>query len=691
MRQRAEELFLASESLIPEYTSPEETKQLIHELRVHQIQLEMQNEELRQTQANLDASQARYFDLYDLAPVGYLTLTEKRIIREINLATANMFGISRNSLVREPISSVLPKEDQYLFYQHLKQCKESGVQQLWDMRLVRADGSEFWAHLQATYAQNGEFWLVLTDISERKLAEEKLASSERFLQAIIDTEPECIKMLDSDGNLLMMNQAGLNMIDADSFEQVKGQCVHPLIAESCRDAFITLTKQVFQGIPGVLEFETIGLKGRHVWLGTHAVPFCNDRGEIVSLLGITRDITARKLADDELHHAKAAAETANIAKSQFLSNMSHEIRTPMNGVLGMVQLLQHSELTSEQREYTEIALSSGKKLVELLNNILDLAKIEAGKVELEIADFDLTSMVSDTINILSLQTREKGLILTSSQDNDVPLALKGDAGRLRQIIINLVGNAIKFTPTGAINLHIQKVSDNPHSDNLCFLVRDSGIGIATDKLEHIFNPFTQADGSTTRTYGGTGLGLAICKQLVELMGGTIGVESSDGGGSTFRFTVELQKQVHTSLPLSPIMEEACREPFSAIGIRILLTEDDPVAQKIVSRLLNSFGYLVDVVCDGKEAVDALKKNDYALVLMDCMMPEMNGYEVTAVIRDPASAVRRHDIPVIALTGNAMKQDRDRCIAAGMNDHLPKPLLFPDLLAMLEKYLKGDAK
>ena len=235
------------------------------------------------------------------------------------------------------------------------------------------------------------------------------------------------------------------------------------------------------------------------------------------------------------------------------------------------------------------------------------------------------------------------------------------------------------------------MSNEGSSVTLRFLIHDSGIGIAADKLEHIFESFNQANGSTTRVYGGTGLGLTICKRLVELMGGAIGVESVDGKGSTFWFTVVLGNQIEAQIQLSPVTAEHRRDPFDASGIRILLTEDDPVAQKIIPKLLQSQGYQVDVACDGKEALQALEKNDYALVLMDCMMPEMSGYEVTGVIRDPGSTVRRHDIPVIALTGNAMKQDRDHCLAVGMNDHLSKPILMSDLLAMLEKHLMGENK
>ena len=419
----------------------------------------------------------------------------------------------------------------------------------------------------------------------------------------------------------------------------------------------------------------------------------NKNGNVIGYQSTCLDITGRKQAEAELIQAKAAAESANIAKSRFLATMSHEIRTPMNSVIGMIQLLQHTELTPEQHEYAECAKRSGIQLVHLLDDILDLSKIEAKKIELETSDFDLQQLISDAINLLSLSALEKGVKLITSLDSEVPTALKGDAGRLRQIIINLVGNAIKFTAEGSVTLNIRRDSEDEQSTTLRFLVSDSGIGIAADKLEQIFELFTQADSSTTRKFGGTGLGLAICKRLALLMGGSIGAESIEGKGSLFWFTVVLEKQVKPYIAsLQSTSAQNCSAGMREVGsgTRLLLVEDDPTAQSMVLNLLLRYGFLVDVACNGREALQSLEKNDYALVLMDCMMPEISGYEATVIIRDPDSAVRRHDIPVIALTGNAMKEDQDRCIAVGMNDHLPKPLILKDLLHKLDYWLKTQA-
>lgn len=396
-------------------------------------------------------------------------------------------------------------------------------------------------------------------------------------------------------------------------------------------------------------------------------------------------IIRRKLAQAKSQAEVQAerAEAGSRAKSEFLAMMSHEIRTPMNGVLGFASLLMDTKLDSEQREFVENIHCSGDALLAVINDVLDYSKIEAGKLGIENMEFNLRSVCSDVQSLLEPSAAEKGLALNLRFAPSTSEILIGDPVRVRQVLLNLIGNAIKFTMSGSVGIDVSQVDP----DRVRVNVIDTGIGVAAGQLDKLFERFTQGDASITRRYGGTGLGLAISKKLITLMGGEISAHSEAGKGSVFWFTLPVRAPLNTSTRIAqPIPAAAQPLPAqqSARG-RLLLVEDNAVNQKVAMRMLVKIGYEVDLAEDGRQALDRLATVRYEAVLMDCQMPEMDGYIATRHIRDPSSAVLDHDVPVIAMTANAFADDRERCIAAGMNDFLSKPVDRSTLAQVLEKW------
>jgi PAS domain S-box-containing protein len=528
----------------------------------------------------------------------------------------------------------------------------------------------------------------------RKSQGEIIAARE-YTENIIRSMNDTLLVASPDGTIERVNRATLSLLGYEEEELVGMPLGMILYPEGCRDGTMANGYDVAEIISRgfVRNVETIYRSkiGSFIPVLFSAAAMHGIDGKLQGLVCVGLDITERKNAEEILRDAKEAAEAASKAKSQFLANMSHEIRTPMNGVLGMLELILDTELDETQSRFAGMAHSSAEKLLTVINDILDFSKIEAGRMELHLSEFSMRDMIGEATDLFWVKARDKNIEIRSEIDERVPYTVEGDAVRLRQVLINLLGNALKFTERGEVSLNVRLEEENVKDLVLRFDVLDTGPGIAKDAQQKIFDAFSQADGSMARRHEGTGLGLTISRQLVEMMGGRIGVESELGKGALFWFNVRLKRgQVDMKQESGA---EAKREEAEGDMInqrlRVLLAEDNPVNQEVGRLILESLDCLVDVADNGRLAVEAVFKNQYDLVFMDCQMPEVDGYEATRLIRQQEAAdvegMRR--VTIVALTAHAMEGDREFCLAAGMDDYLAKPYNPVQLAEILDRWAK----
>ncbi len=657
--------------------------------------------ELKETEHNLKDQKQR-LDLAvsggDLGLWDWQLETDEIIVNE---RWAIMLGLPLTSLeqTKESWYKLIHPDD-------LEQVKKAvalnitGLQNFYDCtyRMQHTDGSWRWilAHGKVVKRNSDEDALRMVgthlDITERVGVMEQLQTANQLLEQSADLGKMGGWEIDILNRKVTFSRAVFAIHEIDESHQPSLEEAISFYAPEARATITTaVTKGMQSGTGWDLNLPFITAKGRKLWVRTVGQPVMR-HGRCEKLIGVFQDITTQKEIEDNLQRANEAAENASRAKSEFLARMSHEIRTPMNAIMGMTQLALEGELNADQRDLLNCVDSAAGSLLVIINDILDLSKIESGHLELVPSDFNIRELVNQTLAQLRVKAINKGIGLLCEVDANIPQILRGDDVRLRQILINLVGNALKFTdPEGVVILQINLLQDSDADLSLHFCVSDTGVGITEEARRHIFEAFTQADGSITRRFGGTGLGLSISKQLVTLMGGEIWVESSLGQGSAFQFTVKLQRTNATRAtaepgPYSGALTKSRVSDLHLPESTVLLVEDNLMNQKLAVRLLARFGIQVHVANNGCEAVQILEEtpSGFDLIFMDCQMPVMGGLEATARIRSLEDG-NRH-VPIVAMTANAMTGDREACLEAGMDEYLTKPIDRAKLEALLRRYL-----
>ncbi|MFB3764299.1 MAG: response regulator [Methanotrichaceae archaeon] len=827
LRERAEDL-LKKECNQTVSSGTEDAQALVHELQVHQIELEMQNEELKRAKLEAEVALTKYSDLYDFAPFGLFTLDKHGVIREVNLAGAELLGTERSCLLNKRFELYVTLRDRSTLDAFCHEVYFTEVKQKCEICLLKSTGEKINAYVEGTFIEKPdlEYRLAIIDITDRKKVEEALAKAKnelevRVLERTRDLESANRALQDSEERFrVTLKNSPIMVFNQDKElrytwiynfpagvgpDKILGRTDYELFRFSEAERLTEIKRRVLETGVGAREEADVTYNENTITQDITIEPLYDSKGKIVGITCAAVDKTLYKQAEEQLRKAKEAAEAAARVKAEFMANMSHEIRTPLNAIIGMADLLGSEDLEPQLKENFELIRINGEALLAIINDILDFSKIESDKVVLEKRSFNLRSNVEEALDLVSVKAAEKGLNLAYMIDRGVPETIIGDYGRLRQVLGNLLSNAVKFTDKGEIKLSVSLSEDG--GKTVHFAVEDTGIGISEDHMSLLFQPFSQMEPSTSRLYGGTGLGLAVSKKLVDLMGGRIWAESRPGEGSTFHFTIPLE-EVHveakshltepqpqligrsilivddnksnrrilggyayswgmhptviaspddalqriergdefdiaildinrqnmdsvrlaenirkynkvmplvilTSIgqhlpsdhayltkPIKPsqlckilieiLSRSRVRDAKNEIQkerkvqskpLKILLAEDNESSQKVAIQMLQRLGYKADVVASGLEAVSAIERRPYDVVLMDIKMSGMDGLEAARIITQRWPPENRPKI--IAMTAYALEGDQEKCLRAGMDGYISKPVKIGDLKDMLE--------
>lgn len=634
----------------------------------------MQQFELRRKKGEIKASKMLFHKIVEKAADIIYTADHKGDFTFMNQKVESMLGYTPAELLGKNFTDVIAPEwkkqvQEFYAEQFAKRVPETKL----EFPVLTRWGDTRWVEQSVTavikdnYIQG--FQGIVRDISARKKYETELLETKALL-----THAMSIGRMGSFENNLTTQKISwsreifemMEMKFSDkalTYEEYL-KTIHP---EDLEEIFTRIQVSIDKKRSDVSVCRFVTGTGRVKWIETRIAPFFDTEGNLTSFRGTMQDITEQKELENLLITSKEMAEHSGMAKEQFLANMSHEIRTPMNAVLGFADLLAGTPLNEEQREYISAVQTSGKNLMAIINDILDYSKIEAGMMTIEESPLSIRSIFSSLAVLFSQKTKEKNLGLMFSSDPAIPETVLGDTTRLTQVITNLVSNAIKFTHSGSIKITATLAHHDEQKVEVKFAVKDTGIGIAADKIQSVFERFNQGSNSTTRKFGGTGLGLSIVKRLVELQGGNIWVTSKENEGSVFEFTIVFNNNKDCVYAEKATGAEGVKQP-EPNAVKVLLVEDNAMNQKLAEKILHNMGYRVEIADNGKIAVDKVQENKYDLVLMDMQMPEMDGYEAATIIRKKLN----NSIPIIAMTAHAMTGEKEKCLELGMNDYISKP-------------------